>query len=126
MRVLLVAFLLFGCASIPIQEKFEEPWVAVGEVELNQWESLPNEQKGEIIVLIMTIYFKKTECYEATLNISSKDKDTLIFSIKCRQRMVEVDYGTGKKSVERDEQGGAGGIVCHADLSRGSRYDQAI
>ena len=123
MRVLLAVILLFGCATV--QERVEERWTPVAEIKLSDWGNLTNEQQAKVVVLVMSAYFKRTECYKATLNIFLKD-DTLVFSIKCIQRMAEAKDERGERSTKNDEQGGAGGIVCHADTSRGSRYDQTI
>ena len=101
MKTFLIALLLLGCATVPYQERFEEPWIAVAEVNLSDWEKLNTEQGAGVITIIMTTYLKRIECYRANLRILFTD-DKLVFTIKCIERMA---YERIKKSVATTPQG---------------------
>ena len=102
MRAFLIVLLLIGCAAAPVyQERFTEPWIAVAEVKLSDWEALTPEKKAGVIIIIMTTYLKRIECYKANLRILFTD-DKLVFTIKCTERMA---YERIKESVGEPIQG---------------------
>jgi len=89
MKVFLIVLLLIGCAAAPVyQERFTEPWIAVAEIKLSDWEKLNAEQKARVVMIVMTTYYKRTECYRANLRVLFKN-GTLVFAVKCIERMVQ-------------------------------------
>jgi len=88
MKVFLIVLLLIGCAAAPVyQERFTEPWIAVAEIQLSDWEKLNAEQRVGVIVIVMTTYYKRTECYKANLRVLFKN-GTLVFAVKCIERIA--------------------------------------
>jgi len=114
MKTFLIALLLLGCATVPYQERFEEPWIAVAEVKLSDWEKLNTEQRAGVVMIIMTTYLKRIECYRATLNILYNE-EKLIFSIKCTERIANE---SPKRSVATTPQG----KTCGDDFKLSSRH----
>ena len=91
---ILLWWLVLGCAATqvnPSPGSQQSGWVAVAEIPLEVWNGLSPEQRAEVVMKVMKIYFQRTECYRANLNVIQKD-NSLIFSIKCVEKMVEVQY----------------------------------
>jgi len=90
---ILLWWLVLGCAATQIKDPSpgsqQSGWIAVAEIPLDIWKNLPVEQRAEVVMKVMKIYFQRTECYRANLNVIQKD-DKLVFSVRCVEKMVEV------------------------------------
>ena len=90
----LLWWLVLGCATVkaPYQGPGSQQsgWIMVAEIPLDVWGNLPVEQRAEVVMKVMKIYFQRTECYKANMKIIQRN-DKLVFFVKCFEKMVEVE-----------------------------------